>query len=60
MNKKYNIAVVGATGAVGQMMVRICMNDDKMPSLINIVRREKQREQYFLILTNKQTTMLMI
>ena len=25
MNKKYNIAVVGATGAVGQMMVRILM-----------------------------------
>ena len=25
MNKKYNLAVVGATGAVGQMMVRILM-----------------------------------
>ena len=25
MNKKYNIAVVGATGAVGQMMIKILM-----------------------------------
>jgi NADPH2:quinone reductase len=33
-----------AASQLGQMMVRICMNDDKMPSLINIVRREKQRE----------------
>ena len=25
MNKKYNIAIVGATGAVGQMMIKILM-----------------------------------
>ena len=49
MSKKYNIAVVGATGAVGQMMIKILI-ERKFPIDNLYLRLIKNQKEKLLLL----------